>query len=199
VRFVVGLIALLGLSLSASASEVSSEYTEFDTETDCVVVSSSGDDEGDWADLVCPGYKGYPVLIFYSDLRESLFYGFPPEFDRVPDFMSFSGFNRIGPTIEWRVAPRGTSSVPFATIHRWFVADAEFPGEDTEVLVVRKVGQPDNRQGCVVGFVVASGNPNANDQARRVADDQARDFACGADQPAVLSGSVPLPDFTYGN
>lgn len=166
-RFVIGLTALLGLSLSASAAEVTSEYTAFDTETDCVVVSSSGDGEGDWADLVCPGYKGYPVLIFYSDLRESLFYGFPPVFDRVPDYMSFSGFNRTGPTIEWRMAPRGDSTVPFATIHRWFVADPEFPGDDTEVLVVRKVAQLDQRQGCVVGFVVASGNPNANDQAPR--------------------------------
>lgn len=197
-RFLIGLAALLGLTISAFASTATSEYTQLDTETDCVVVASSGDGEGDWADLVCPGYKGYPVLLFYSDLRESLFYGFPPEFDRAPDFMSFAGFNRAGPTIEWRMAPRGGSSVPFATIHRWFVADPEFPGEDTEVLVVRKVGQLDHRHGCVVGFVVASGNANANEQARRVADDQARDFACGADQPAVLSGSVPLPDFTLG-
>lgn len=198
-RIAIGLAAIIGLTISAAASGVTSEYTQLDTETDCLVVASADDGEGDWADLVCPGYKGYPVLVFYSDLRESLFYGFPPEYDRAPDFMSFAGFNRAGPTVEWRLAARGGSSAPFATIHRWFVADPEFPGDDTEVLVVRKVGQLDNRQGCVVGLVVASGNPNANEQARRVADDQAREFACGADQPAVLSGSVPLPDFTLGN
>ncbi len=197
-RLLTCLAALFGLTLAASASGVTSEYTQLDSEKDCVVVDSADDGDGDWANLVCPGYKGYPVLLFYSDLRESLFYGFPPAFDQAPDFMSFAGFNRAGPTIEWRLAPRGGASVPFATIHRWFVTDPEFPGDDTEVLVVRKVAQLDKRQGCVVGFVVASGNANANEQARRVADDQARDFACGADQPAVLSGSVPLPDFTLG-
>jgi len=198
-RLMTGLAVLLGLTIEAAASGATSEYTQLDSEKDCVVVASADDGAGDWADLVCPGYKGYPVLLFYADLRESLFYGFPPEFDRAPDFMSFLGFHRAGPTIEWRLAPRGGSSVPFATIHRWFVDNPETPGDDTEVLVVRKVAQLDQRQGCVVGLVVASGNANANEQARRVADDQARDFACGADQPAVLSGSVPLPDFTLGN
>lgn len=196
-RAILALAATMSMVASASA-QITSQYTELDTERDCITIASSGADEGDWADLVCPGYRGYPVLLFYSDVRESLFYGFPPEFDRVPDFMSFSGFNRVGPTIEWRLAPRNGVEVPFATIHRWFVDDPEFPGDETQVLVVRRVGQLDDRQGCVVGFVVASGNANANEQARRVADEQAREFACGADQPAILSGTVPLPDFTFG-
>lgn len=197
-RLTIALAAFVGLALPAFASGITSEYTQIDTETDCVVVRSADDGEGDWADLVCPGYKGYPVLVFYSDLRESVFYGFPPAFERVPDFMSFVGFNFTGPTIEWRLHQRGETAVPFASIHRWFVSDPEFPGDDTEVLVVRKVAQLDQRQGCVTGFVVASGNADANEQARRLADEQARDFACGADQPTVLSGSVPLPDFTLG-
>jgi hypothetical protein len=187
------------MMVCAASAQITSQYTELDTERDCVVVASADEDEGDWADLVCAGYKGYPVLVYYSDLRESLFYGFPPESGRAPDFMSFSGFNRVGPTIEWRIEPRGTSNVPFATIHRWFVDDPEFPGDVTEVLVVRKVAQPDDRSGCVVGFVVASGNANANEAARRIADTQAREFACGADQPAVISDAVPVPPFNLGD
>ena len=30
-------------------------------------------------------------------------------------------------------------------------------------------------------------------QARRIADEQAFDFACGADQPVIDAGTVPLP------
>jgi hypothetical protein len=50
------------------------------------------------------------------------------------------------------------------------------------VLLVAKVGQPDARQGCTVGLVLATGNPQANEQARRIADDQARSFECGTDE-----------------
>ncbi len=52
--------------------------------------------------------------------------------------------------------------------------------------VVEKVGQVHGREGCAVGYVVATGNPDAGGQAR--------DFVCG-DQPAIDAGSVPLPEF----
>jgi hypothetical protein len=43
---------------------------------------------------------------------------------------------------------------------------------------------------------VASGNPKANETARKIADEQARDFACGADERVVVSSDVALPEFT---
>lgn len=189
------LAALCCLATAAAASEIGSEYTELDTERDCSVFASSGSEEGDWANLVCAGYRGYPILIYYSDLRESVFYGFPPDGDLAPAWESFLGFNRTGPTVEWRIERDGGRERPFATIHRWFVADVDFPDEETEVLVVQKVGQIHGRQGCVVGYVVATGNSGANDKARNIADTQAREFACGADQPAVDSGSIFVPPF----
>ncbi|WP_313958422.1 hypothetical protein [Chelativorans salis] len=117
----------------------------------------------------------------------------------MPTWESFAGFNRTGPTVEWRVTREGGSEVPFATIHRWSVSTGDTPRDEVEVLVVEKVGQISAWDGCAVGYVVATGNPDANEQARRVADEAARGFDCGMDQPAVHAGSVPLPDVTRGD
>ena len=178
------------------AGTVSSEYTKLDAEKDCAVFSAAGDDGGDWADMICSGYRGYPVLLYYGDARESLFYGLPPGGDLAPAWESFSAFNSTGPTIEWRIETDGDVKVPFATIHRWFVsADPENPDKSVEVLAIEKVGQVTDRSGCVVGYVVASGNAGANEAARRIADQRARAFECGADEPTIEQGSVPMPDY----
>lgn len=192
---------LLGLTMltgaAARADTISSAYTELDTQADCVTFAAAAEDEGgDWANLVCAGYKGYPVIVYYGDGRESLFYGFPPGGDLAPAWESFAGFNSTGPTVEWRIAREGAVETPFATIHRWFVADPEDPDSQTQILVVEKVGQLGEREGCAVGLVVASGNPGANEAARRIADEEARAFACGVDERIVVEGGVPLPGFT---
>ena len=82
--------------------------------------------------------------------------------------------------------------MPFAAIHRWSVSEGE--DRKIEVLVVEKVGQIGLREGCAVGLVMATGNQKANEAARRIADERARDFACGVDQRAVVGG--PMPDFS---
>ncbi|MCB1453981.1 MAG: hypothetical protein KDJ43_10065, partial [Rhizobiaceae bacterium] len=96
------------------------------------------------------------------------------------------------PTIEWRLEQRGENRVPVATIHRWFVSTGE--GEDVQVLVVEKVGQPFERDGCAMAYVMATGNPNSNEKARNYADNLVHGFSCG-DQPAIDAGTVPMPDF----
>ena len=78
---------------------------------------------------------------------------------------------------------------------RWFVSDPEDDTKKTEVLVVEKVGQLGERDGCAVGLVVATDNPKANETARRIADESVRDFACGADERVLVSGDVPMPSF----
>jgi hypothetical protein len=184
-------------ALPVRAQEISSAYTDLVADEHCTTFATAAADEGgDWANLVCNGFRGYPVFIFYADARESLFYGFPPAGDLAPVWESFDGFNSTGPKIEWRLETREGRGVPFATIHRWFVSDPQDPDEQVQVLVVGKVGQPFERDGCAVGYVVASGNPDANDQARRIADTVARAFVCGADEPTIEQGSVALPSFT---
>lgn len=162
----------------ATAAEVTSAYTELDPGRDCAVVAAAGPDDGDGQDLVCSGWRGTPVLLSTADLRSSVFYGFPPPGDRP--FQTFAGFNGVGPRIEWRIE----GDRPFAAIHRWTVDGAE--GQRTEVLVVSRVAQLADRQGCVIGLVTASGHPDANETARKLADDRARGFKCGTDAPVEI-------------
>ena len=87
-------VVLLGSAVSAHAEEIESAYTDLDLARDCALVSDV--EEGvDAADYVCPGYLGFPVLVFYDDLRESIAYGFPSE--GTPAWESFDAFNAAGP------------------------------------------------------------------------------------------------------
>ncbi len=191
---ILSVLALAGFCHAAAAGEISSAYSDLDAEKDCAVFASAGEGDGDWANMVCTGWRGYPVLIYSGDLRESVFYGFPPGGDLAPAWESFSAFNSSGPKIEWRIETENGRAFPYAAIHRWFVSDGENPDRKIEVLVVEKVGRIDQREGCAVGLVLATGNPKANEAARRIADEKARGFACGTDE-RVIVGS-PMPDFS---
>ncbi|SFT40321.1 hypothetical protein [Mesorhizobium sp. YR577] len=189
-------LMLAGFCHSAFADEISSAYTDLDIGKDCATVAVAAEGDGQWANFVCPGYRGFPVLVYDDDARQSAFYGFPPPGDLAPAWESFAAFNSVGPKIEWRVETKGETAIPFAAIHRRLVSDPEDPEKKIEVLVVSRVAQLTDGKSCAVGLVVASGNPTANDMARRIADEQARDFVCGADERVQVSGEVPLPEFT---
>lgn len=191
-RWVFSVISIPIFVVGAAAAEITSAYTELEPDRDCAVFAAAEEGGGDWRNMICAGWRGYPILIYYSDAREALFYGFPPAGDLAPQWESFAGFNHSGPTVEWRIATDGSRLVPLATIHRWFVSAGD-DDEEIEVLVVEKVGQLYEREGCVVGYVVATGNANANEKARRIADEASFGFACGADQPAIDAGDVALP------
>ncbi|QPC85848.1 hypothetical protein GA830_03205 [Mesorhizobium sp. NBSH29] len=184
------------VSAPALAGEISSEYTDLDTVKDCVTYATAAEGDGEWANLACAGYRGFPVLLSYNDARESLFYGFPPAGDVAPAWESFSAFNSSGPKIEWRVEAFGDRKVPFATIHRRNVSSPEDSDTKIEVLVVSKVAQMVERESCVIGLVVATGNSSANEMARKIADEQTLTFVCGADQRTVVSGDIELPEFS---
>ena len=180
---------LAGFCLPAHAGDISSAYTDLDWKKDCVTYAQAEQGDGDWASLVCSGYRGYPVLIGYDDARESVYYGFPSD-DMTAVWESFSGFNGSGPKVEWRIETKGDVAVPFAVIHRRSVNNPEDEKKSIDVLVVAKVAQPEQHEGCTVGLVLATGNPEANDQARKLADEKAKNFACGKDKREVI-GSVP--------
>ncbi|MER9305444.1 hypothetical protein NKJ06_06735 [Mesorhizobium sp. M0293] len=183
-------LTLAGFCQAAHADGIASAYTDLDSKKDCVTYAQAEEGDGDWAELACSGYRGYPVLIAYDDARESLFYGFPPGGDMTTVWESFSGFNSSGAKIEWRIETKGETAVPFAAIHRRSISNPDDEKKPTDVLLVAKVGQMGARDGCTVGLVLATGNPAANDQARKLADDKARTFACGKDRHTVI-GKVP--------
>jgi hypothetical protein len=182
-------LALAGFGQAAQAGEISSAYTDLDSKKDCLTYAQAAEGDGDWANLVCSGYRGYPVLIGYDDARESVYYGFPSD-DMTSVWESFTAFNGSGPKVEWRIETNGDVAIPFAAIHRRSVSDTEGEKKSTDVLVVAKVAQPEEHQGCTVGLVLATGNPQANDQARKLADEKAKTFVCGKDQREVI-GDVP--------
>jgi hypothetical protein len=155
-RIIFSALLLLGSTGIAGAQEIVSAYTNLEADHHCSVFATAEEGDGDWADMVCSGYRGYPVVIYYADARESIFYGFPParrsrprgrastlQFCRTPD----------------RMAHREATAREDAFRHdpslvRQRPDDAEVK---TEVLVVEKVGQIMDREGCAVGYVVATG------------------------------------------
>lgn len=173
----------------AFAGEISSAYTDLDWKADCVTYGQAAEGEGDWADLACSGYRGYPVLIAYDDARESIYYGFPAT-DMTGIWESFVAFNESAGKVEWRLETEGDIAVPFAAIQRRSVNDSDDGTRKTDVLVVSRVGQPGGEPGCTVGLVAVEGNPKANEEARKIADEKAKAFQCGKDQ-RVTSGAVP--------
>ena len=176
-------ISLILFAVPAGAAELSSEYTKLDHQTDCHVIGKS-DGEGDWADLVCPGYGNYPYFIRSGDGRETVTYGFATD-SGMP---SFGPFNYSNGTVEWRLAAENGAKRPLAAIQRWYIADPE-GNWTTQILVVSKVGQPDGGGACVMGYVTAADGAAANERARALSD-RAADFECGDE----ISVEAPLRD-----
>lgn len=177
-------------SLPAAAQTIESAYSKIDWQRSCTLEDESKEGDGAWAKVVCDGFGNVPVRITDADNRMSLDYGAVQE--RGP-WESFAGFNRVNETVEWRLA----DGKPFATIHRWFVSDDE--GGERQVLVVSTVAGRWSRESCMVGFVDANANSNANLIARGLADAEARDFRCGVDRPAYVGQTTSrTPQATAG-
>lgn len=175
----VPLIAVLFL-VPAAAYGAESAYTTVDFEKDCKQVDT--DELG--GSSTCKGYKDFPVHFSEGDLRQSVFYGHVGPWYEDGAFESFGRFNHAGDRIEWRMA----GGSPYATIRRWFVSTGENdkgePLPEAQVLVISKVGQKGIGDACVVGYVEATANPDANDIARKVADETAKGFQCRKTEPA---------------
>lgn len=172
---------LLALTLAASgASANESAYSDRNLDA-CKTLSQ--EDEGPSVTLECAGYKGFAVYFKEGDLRQSQAYGPISKVYLDEAFESFGPFNHTNAKIEWRIA----AGRPVATIVRWFVSDPETTGDTNtrygQVLVVSTIATPENPTSCVVGYVDALENKDANTLARKVADEEAQDFACGVSEP----------------
>jgi hypothetical protein len=168
------------------SAQISSAYTDFDAEKCKHEPGMAEEDYGTWE---CPGYAGIPILLSAGDQRMYVSFGDASD-DNLAMSQTFPGFNDKG-TVEWRA----TDGKPFATILRWNV----MTGKDQEkatgpvspsgsVLVVTRLGPGGT---CQIGYVDARANPDANDLARKIADEHAKDFQCGKDKPIVLGKTDP--------
>jgi len=148
------LFASVLLVLHAGFAEAGdSVYTKLDLEKDCVFHAQY--ELG--ASAYCTGYKGYPVHFSEGDLRQMVQFGHVGNLRG--HWESFSQFNRINDTIEWRLK----DGKPYAVILRWFIENSDEDGQYTKEL--------------------ARANTDANVMAQKLADDMAERFRCGEDKP----------------
>jgi hypothetical protein len=142
--------------------------------------------------MKCPGYAGYPYWFDENDVRQSTHFGYLSDEIRAGAGETFETFNHVDEKIEWRLDAKG---VPRATILRYFIenVDPDTLEPDSarygQVLVISRVGQPDDKTGCVTAYVDALANADAEGLARMLADTQAPGFPCGREEP-VFHGKV---------
>jgi len=179
-------MSLWGLALlpaMAGAAELRSEYTDLSFDQ-CTTISS--DEVGGTS--VCPGLRGYPVILAEGDLRQSVSYGVQAIDEKAMN-QGFSAFNHVGQKIEWLVDASDKDNLqPVATILRWFIAGDD--GTDKyQVLVVTqlKLGAT-----CRIALIDALSVKDANAVARKIAQDKAGNFDC-ADEPELVQ-PYKVPD-----
>ncbi len=173
---------LLATTLGAATAQANeSAYTDRDLDA-CKTLAK--EEESESITLQCAGYKDAAVYFKEGDLRQSQAYGPISKAWLDEAFETFGPFNHTNAKIEWRLDGNGA---PIATIVRWFVADPETTGDANahygQVLVVSTVATADDPTSCVVGYVDALENKDANTLARQIADEKAAGFICGKSEP----------------
>jgi hypothetical protein len=184
--------AALMITLSpATAETIASAYTSFDVDKCPHREGSDFEFYGVWR---CPGHAGIKVVMTAADQRIYVSYGDNARRE-VAAGETLASFNGEGKTIEWRIARAADGRErPFATIMRWSTMRAVdglkakggvYRGQ---MLVVTRLGPGGV---CHVGYVDGRENPDANELARRIADQRARAFGCGKDKPIALGNKEP--------
>jgi hypothetical protein len=171
----------------AQAQTFASTYTST-APRDCRTIGKPSELDGSTTQ-VCPGKAGLLVLISEADLRETVSVGRNrAAAAKEPAAQTrFGPFNSTTNTVEWRTL----NGKPFAVIQRWHIADnseqdkEERPVTRAMLVVTRLPPGPV----CHAAYIDVKANPNANELARKAADELARDFHCGKDEVKVIGES----------
>jgi hypothetical protein len=189
-------LALAGAAVPAGAQSIGSRYTDYDTKLCPHKAGREVEDYGEWR---CKGAGGIAVQVSAGDQRMTMSFG-PHAKDEPAAGETLQGFNDVYKArIEWRLArAAGGRTHPFAAIVRWNTFLLDESGELAEtgrpktisgqVLVVTRLGP---RGVCHVGYVDALANRDANELARKIADEKARTYRCGTDTPIILGETGP--------
>jgi hypothetical protein len=181
------LSAAPGLFSSANAQTIGSSYSST-APKDCRMIGKPSELDGSTT-RVCPGKSGLVVLISEDDLRETVSVGRNrAQAAKEPAAQVWFGpFNSTTNTVEWRAL----DGKPFAIIQRWHIADngdQDKSGRPIAKPMLAVTRLPPGEV-CHIAYVDAQANPNANELARKAADDLARDFKCGKDEVKVIGES----------
>jgi len=179
--------ASAALILQSNAETIGSSYTST-APRDCRV-TSAGNGVDDSTIRVCPGKNGLIVLIAEDDLRETVSIGRTRlGASREPAAQTWFGpFNSTTNTVEWRAA----NGKPYAIIQRWHIADNSDQNKDGRPIAKPMLAVTRLPPGpvCHVAYVDVQANPNANELARKAADELARNFKCGKDKVKTIGNS----------
>jgi len=168
----------------ADAQSVGSQYTSTASK-DCRQIGKPSELDGSTT-RVCKGKDGLVVLIAEDDLREVVSVGRNRKAaaEEPAAKVWFAPFNSSETTVEWRTA----GAKPFAMIQRWHIADGTDPDKqgrpNTKAMLI--VTRLPPGPVCHVAYVDAIANPNANELARKAADESARSFTCGKDEVKII-------------
>ena len=172
---------------AAQAQQVFSAYTSFDADKTCKHTKGrAAEDYGSW---VCPGHAGLIVRLSAGDQRMQVSFGRNPRAaaNEVAASQTLSGvqqrLQRHGRMADGETAERQDASVrdhpALDHTHRCGRRARRRQDRTGQTFVVTRL----NPGGvCHVGYVDAR-SPGANEAARKLADDKARTFKCGVDDP----------------
>ena len=191
VTFEIAVAALFGASSGliapANAQTISSSYTST-APKDCHV-TSAGTGVDDSTIRLCPGKAGLKVLVSEDDLRETVSVGRnrAAAASEPAAQVWFGPFNSTTDTIEWRAL----DGKPFAIIQRWHIADNSDEDKNGRPIAEPMLSVTRLPPGavCHVAYIDVKANPNANELARKAADETARSFKCGKDEVKVIGES----------
>jgi hypothetical protein len=173
--------------LQSNAETIGSSYTST-APRDCRV-KSAGNGVDDSTVRICPGKDGLVVVISEDDLRETVSVGRNRlGASKEPAAQTWFGpFNSTTNTVEWRA----TNGWPYAIIQRWYIADNADTDKNSRPIAKPMLAVTRLSPGpvCHVAYVDVQANPDANELARKAADEFARDFKCGKDEVQVIGQS----------
>jgi hypothetical protein len=158
----------------ANAQTIGSVYTST-APKDCEVKSAENGVD-DSTIRVCPGKAGLVVLVSEEDLRETVSVGRNRKAaEEEPAAKTWFGpFNWSTETLEWR--------------HIDDFSDEDKNGRPKAKPMLAVTRLPPGAV-CHVAYVDVAANPNANELARKAADELARGFDCGKDKVKVVGES----------
>lgn len=183
----VGAALLVAAVTTGAAAQVQSAYTPLDLDKCRHSRGKQVEDYGHWR---CRGYGGVPVHVGAGDQRSYVSFGRNAGNEPAAE-QTLAAFNSTGKALEWRLHRDADGRLrPFATILRWNTTVSGDDGEPVrgQVLVVTRMGPGPV---CHIGYVDGRANADANDLARRIADEHAARFRCGTDKPIVLGQRGP--------
>lgn len=186
--FVLSALIAVSATSSGSAQQNTSEFTSIAL-TGCTKFQSVIVHGGEFANgHDCPGLPGYRVYRLNYDGRNTVSIGFNRQHatsQRAAQEM-FPTFSEIADKMEWRIDPK--TKRPVAAILRWTISDyQEFgkkdPPKDFDLLIVIRTPPGPS---CHVAHIDAGENPNAEELARKAADELARNFECVKNKAHVI-------------